>query len=938
MSNFRLSRLLPRFLRGDKDKNAGFTKDAGDKNCCRILFLDDTELKLPLKGSSKGYQLLEKVFDHLNLFEKDYFGVRYVDNRGQTHWLEESKSIASQLKGCSTPYTFYFGVKFYAADPCKLKEEITRYLFFLQVKQDILQGRLPVTFEEAVDLCGYAVQSELGDYDPNHCTHGYVSEFCFVQNQTEDMEGRISAIHKRLAGHVPAVVEYKYLDKVKWLEMYGVDLHPVLRLYKSKQGEGNIEYFLGLTPTGIVVYKNKSKIGNYFWPRIIKVTFKGKIFIIRVKDKNSDEHTYAFELPTKTGCKHLWKCCVEHHAFFRLNQVADPLSRAGKLFRSGSKHRLSGRTERQTHRDDYSRQQPNVLRIPSRRQQRRIQSETRLNAGGSGGYGVEGGTVLTMVKPEPVKAPRHRSLPELQGKESPTSVRSAPWKTNYEGGLYTSGKDSPLSTRSERHIYNRQASDSESAVSRRKYFPNKRGSDNDSEVSAPRRRRREIDSGSESDVSYRNVLQNRRNRVSNDSNIQGGHIPILYPFADKENHPNGSIPSLHSAPGGEQRQRRRRRRSKSPGGKRPPEELRKYIEYGLVDTQGMSEDQMREITYTKIETKAEPFKIKYSPKTRQKMRAARRKSFGESDRNSQAGLSDKGSVTQYHLSGRENTQNRHSGYYDNYSNSENNSSRQRDSYGQVQSSPVVHMQDMQMAPVVRTRNSHPVNMDVSQHSQHSSHSQQPRHHYHREERSSVYQEVHETSRSSHHHHSQRDGSTVSTFNPEQYNTQRSDPYKEQLQRWQKTLIPPKDNRSRGAVEGDRWSSGGRSTHAPQGSGHHASQHNTSQQTRHHQNSFQSSHNSGYHHLPEGPTHTAPPLAPNPYHRSSYNGSVQSNSRSHIDPSKRLSSGSRYAPPSRPSPAPSDQSGSRSINSSMTSETVSQHIRPPGYTSDLCTEL
>ncbi|XP_048236431.1 filaggrin-like isoform X4 [Haliotis rufescens] len=298
------------------------------------------------------------------------------------------------------------------------------------------------------------------------------------------------------------------------------------------------------------------------------------------------------------------------------------------------------------------------------------------------------------------------------------------------------------------------------------------------------------------------------------------------------------------------------------------------------------------------------------------MRAARRKSFGESDRNSQAGLSDKGSVTQYHLSGRENTQNRHSGYYDNYSNSENNSSRQRDSYGQVQSSPVVHMQDMQMAPVVRTRNSHPVNMDVSQHSQHSSHSQQPRHHYHREERSSVYQEVHETSRSSHHHHSQRDGSTVSTFNPEQYNTQRS----------------------RGAVEGDRWSSGGRSTHAPQGSGHHASQHNTSQQTRHHQNSFQSSHNSGYHHLPEGPTHTAPPLAPNPYHRSSYNGSVQSNSRSHIDPSKRLSSGSRYAPPSRPSPAPSDQSGSRSINSSMTSETVSQHIRPPGYTSDLCTEL
>ena len=35
--------------------------------------------------------------------------------------------------------------------------------------------------------------------------------------------------------------------------------------YLYFQGEGNTEYSLGLTPTGIVVLKNKTKVGNYFW-------------------------------------------------------------------------------------------------------------------------------------------------------------------------------------------------------------------------------------------------------------------------------------------------------------------------------------------------------------------------------------------------------------------------------------------------------------------------------------------------------------------------------------------------------------------------------------------------------------------------------------------------------------------------------------------------
>ncbi|XP_052794478.1 uncharacterized protein LOC128227728 isoform X3 [Mya arenaria] len=630
----RLSRFLPKFLRGGKDG-----KQTSDKSQCKIIFLDETEYFIPYKGAFKGQYVLDRAFEQLNLLEKDYFGLRFIDGTGQTHWLDVNKTLSSQLKGCTIPYTFYFGVKFYPADPCKLREEITRYQFFLQVKRDILHGRLPVSFEEAAELFTFAVQSELGDYDSQDLPPGYVSEFQFVPNQTEALEEHITQLHRRLGGTLPATAELKFLDKVKWLDMYGVDLHPVMDCGLFLQGEGNTEYFLGLTPTGIVVYKNKTKVGNYFWPRITKVNFKGKVFIVRVKDKINDEHTYAFELATKQACKHLWRCCVEHHAFFRVNQLGSAAPRAAKPYRSTSKHRSSGRTEREHSGEQQGRDQPRVIRVQSRRQARRAMSDSRLNHDHSTtGIQFTEGHVTMVVKPEQVKGPRHRSLPDLKGRESPTSTRSAPWETNMDTGLYTSGRESPVSVTQSENVnqlrrYHRD-SDSE-AGHRRKYFPSSRkGSDNESDVSVTRRKRRDHDSGSESDISpnvrdryrkARSVGPDRFEREWNDA-VQG-----LY-MQDKENRPVMSASSVHSAPLGEARQKKmRRRRSKSPGnGKRPPEELRQHIAFDMVEpSQELTEDQLREIPYVNVETKAEPFRVKYSPSNRRRYRSPKRKSMGD---------------------------------------------------------------------------------------------------------------------------------------------------------------------------------------------------------------------------------------------------------------------------------------------------------------------
>uniref|UniRef100_A0A4W5MZG9 Erythrocyte membrane protein band 4.1-like 4A n=1 Tax=Hucho hucho TaxID=62062 RepID=A0A4W5MZG9_9TELE len=353
---------------------------------CEVLLLDETKLTLTtqqqgIKKSTKGSVVLDFVFNHVNLAETDYFGLRYCDRSHQTvSSLSPSLTFSlSPFLSAGPPYTLYFGVKFYAEDPCKLKEEITRYQFFLQVKQDVLQGRIPCPLDISAQLAALAIQSELGDYDPYKHVSGYVSEYRFVPDQKEEVEDAIETIHKTVTGQVPSEAEANYLGIAKALDMYGVDLHPVF-------GENQSEYFLGLTPIGVVVYKNKTQVGKYFWPRITKVHFKETQFELRVVGKDCTETLFFFEAPNKTACKHLWKCCVEHHTFFRMpendsNTLTRKLSKFGSL---GSKHRYSGKTAMQMGRDpsiSLPRPDLQVVRTRSKTYPKRPPQTTGLNNG-----------------------------------------------------------------------------------------------------------------------------------------------------------------------------------------------------------------------------------------------------------------------------------------------------------------------------------------------------------------------------------------------------------------------------------------------------------------------------------------------------------------------------------------------------------------------------
>uniref|UniRef100_A0A663N0J0 Erythrocyte membrane protein band 4.1 like 1 n=1 Tax=Athene cunicularia TaxID=194338 RepID=A0A663N0J0_ATHCN len=305
---------------------------------CRVTLLDGSEYECEVEKHARGQVLFDMVCEHLNLLEKDYFGLTFCDSDSQKNWLDPSKEIKKQIR--SGPWNFAFTVKFYPPDPAQLTEDITRYYLCLQLRADIITGRLPCSFVTHALLGSYAVQAELGDYDTEEHVGNYVSELRFAPNQTRELEERIMELHKTYRGMTPGEAEIHFLENAKKLSMYGVDLH------HAKDSEG-IDIMLGVCANGLLIYRDRLRINRFAWPKILKISYKRSNFYIKIRPGEYEqfESTIGFKLPNHRSAKRLWKVCIEHHTFFRLVSPEPPPK--GFLV-MGSKFRYSGRTQAQT--------------------------------------------------------------------------------------------------------------------------------------------------------------------------------------------------------------------------------------------------------------------------------------------------------------------------------------------------------------------------------------------------------------------------------------------------------------------------------------------------------------------------------------------------------------------------------------------------------------
>ncbi|XP_061040604.1 protein 4.1 isoform X15 [Eubalaena glacialis] len=340
---------------------------------CKVSLLDDTVYECVVEKHAKGQDLLKRVCEHLNLLEEDYFGLAIWDNATSKTWLDSAKEIKKQVRG--VPWNFTFNVKFYPPDPAQLTEDITRYYLCLQLRQDIVAGRLPCSFATLALLGSYTIQSELGDYDPELHGADYVSDFKLAPNQTKELEEKVMELHKSYRSMTPAQADLEFLENAKKLSMYGVDLH------KAKDLEG-VDIILGVCSGGLLVYKDKLRINRFPWPKVLKISYKRSSFFIKIRpgEQEQYESTIGFKLPSYRAAKKLWKVCVEHHTFFRLTST-DTIPKS-KFLALGSKFRYSGRTQAQTRQASalIDRPAPHFERTASKRASRSLDGAAAVDS------------------------------------------------------------------------------------------------------------------------------------------------------------------------------------------------------------------------------------------------------------------------------------------------------------------------------------------------------------------------------------------------------------------------------------------------------------------------------------------------------------------------------------------------------------------------------
>uniref|UniRef100_A0A8C9TCY9 Moesin a n=1 Tax=Scleropages formosus TaxID=113540 RepID=A0A8C9TCY9_SCLFO len=288
----------------------------------------DAELEFAIQPNTTGKQLFDQVVKTIGLREIWFFGLQYQDTKGFSTWLKLNKKVTAQDVRKESPLLFKFRAKFYPEDVSEeLIQEATQRLFFLQVKEGILNDDIYCPPETAVLLASYAVQAKYGDYNKETHMPGYLSNEKILPQRVleqhkftkEQWEERIQVWHEEHKGMLREDSMMEYLKIAQDLEMYGVNYFSI----KNKKGS---ELWLGVDALGLNIYKQEDKMTptiGFPWSEIRNISFNDKKFVIKPIDKKAPD--FVFYAPRLRINKRILALCMGNHELYMRRRKPDTI-------------------------------------------------------------------------------------------------------------------------------------------------------------------------------------------------------------------------------------------------------------------------------------------------------------------------------------------------------------------------------------------------------------------------------------------------------------------------------------------------------------------------------------------------------------------------------------------------------------------------------------
>lgn len=289
---------------------------------CVVHFLDQTALLFRCNGKDNGKSLMDQVIQRFSLREPQYFGLSFPGVHLGYCWLEFEKSLSHQFKCSAGQVHLNFEVKYYVENPSQLLDEQTRWLFFLQTWKRVVNGSLPTSPQTCCLLTSYYLQATYGPISSEADDLSNISNLGSAPTVVKENTSVILELRGLLKEQSIEKAQTNFLDHVRRVELYGVDLHPV----KDAKGKSIL---LGISGRNLSIYRssNNVRINSFAWCKILRLFYKKKRFFIQLQHEKFEEYdtVVGFLLPTKRAAKRLWKNCIEQHSFFRLGcRQVDP--------------------------------------------------------------------------------------------------------------------------------------------------------------------------------------------------------------------------------------------------------------------------------------------------------------------------------------------------------------------------------------------------------------------------------------------------------------------------------------------------------------------------------------------------------------------------------------------------------------------------------------